>query len=246
MNARENLLEVKNLSVSYGNIKAVREISFTVREGELVALIGANGSGKTSILRAISGMAPFTGTITCHGRNLANVHAHKIVSLGIAHVPEGRGIFGNLTVLENLRLATWQSKDKDETAKRFGYVFNLFPRLKERLKQPGGTLSGGEQQMLAVARALMSRTQMMLLDEPSMGLSPKLAQEIFQMLGEISREGMTILLVEQNANMALQLASRGYVLEAGSIILAGTGRELVDNPIVRTAYLGTGSGARSS
>ncbi len=246
MNARENLLEVKNLSVSYGNIKAVREISFTVREGELVALIGANGSGKTSILRAISGMAPFTGTITYHGRNLANVHAHKIVSLGIAHVPEGRGIFGNLTVLENLRLATWQSKDKDETAKRFEYVFNLFPRLKERLKQPGGTLSGGEQQMLAVARALMSRTQMMLLDEPSMGLSPKLAQEIFQMLGEISREGMTILLVEQNANMALQLASRGYVLEAGSIILAGTGRELVDNPIVRTAYLGTGSGARSS
>lgn len=246
MNGRENLLEVKNLLVSYGNIKAVREISFTVREGELVALIGANGSGKTSILRAISGMAPFTGTITYHGRNLANVHAHKIVSLGIAHVPEGRGIFGNLTVLENLRLATWQSKDKAETAKRFEYVFNLFPRLKERLKQPGGTLSGGEQQMLAVARALMSRTQMMLLDEPSMGLSPKLAQEIFQMLGEISREGMTILLVEQNANMALQLASRGYVLEAGSIILAGTGRELIDNPIVRTAYLGTGSGARTS
>ena len=138
MTARENLLEVKNLSVSYGNIKAVREISFTVREGELVALIGANGSGKTSILRAISGMAPFTGTITYHSRNLANVHAHKIVSLGIAHVPEGRGIFGNLTVLENLRLATWQSKDKDETAKRFEYVFNLFPRLKERLKQPGG------------------------------------------------------------------------------------------------------------
>jgi branched-chain amino acid transport system ATP-binding protein len=184
------------LSVSYGNIKAVREISFTVGRGTCY-LNRRKRLGKTSILRAISAMAPFTGTITYHGRNLANVPAHKIVSLGIAHVPEGRGIFGNLTVLENLRLATWQSKEKAETAKRFEYVFNLFPRLKERLKQPGGTLSGGEQQMLAVARALMSRTQMMLLDEPSMGLSPKLAQEIFQMLGEISREGMTILLVEQ-------------------------------------------------
>jgi branched-chain amino acid transport system ATP-binding protein len=246
MNASDNLLEVKDLSVSYGNIKAVREISFTVRKGELVTLIGANGSGKTSILRAISGMSPCTGTITYSGRNLINMPAHTIVSLGIAHVPEGRGIFGNLTVLENLRLATWQSKDKADTATRFEYVFSLFPRLKERLKQPGGTLSGGEQQMLAVARALMTRTRMILLDEPSMGLSPKLAQEIFQMLGEISKEGMTILLVEQNANMALHLASRGYVLEAGSIILSGTGRELIDNPVVRTAYLGTGSDARSS
>jgi len=170
--------------------------------------------------------------------------AHKIVSLGMAHVPEGRGIFGNLTVLENLRLATWQNKDKSDIARRFEYVFSLFPRLKERMKQPGGTLSGGEQQMLAVARALMSRTRLLLLDEPSMGLSPKLSQEIFQMLGEISKEGMTILLVEQNANMALRLASRGYVLETGNIIFSGTGRELRDNPIVRTAYLGTG--ARSS
>lgn len=241
MNASENLLEVKSLSVSYGNIKAVREISFTVREGELVTLIGANGSGKTSILRAISGMTPFKGTITYRGRDLAGVPAHKIVSLGIAHVPEGRGIFGNLTVLENLKLATWQSTDKADTATRFEYVFNRFPRLKERLKQPGGTLSGGEQQMLAVARALMSRTEMLLLDEPSMGLSPKLAQDIFQMLGEISKEGMTILLVEQNANMALHLASRGYVLEAGNMILSGTGSELRDNPVVRQAYLGTGT-----
>jgi len=244
MNENSNLLEIRNLSVSYGNIKAVREVSFGVGEGELVTLIGANGSGKTSILKAISGITPFTGTITFNGRSLSGIPAHKIVSLGMAHVPEGRGIFGNLTVLENLRLATWQNKDKSDIARRFEYVFSLFPRLKERMKQPGGTLSGGEQQMLAVARALMSRTRLLLLDEPSMGLSPKLSQEIFQMLGEISKEGMTILLVEQNANMALRLASRGYVLETGNIIFSGTGRELRDNPIVRTAYLGTG--ARSS
>ena len=246
MNENSNLLEIRNLSVSYGNIKAVREVSFGVGEGELVTLIGANGSGKTSILKAISGITPFTGTITFNGRSLSGIPAHKIVSLGIAHVPEGRGIFGNLTVLENLRLATWQNKDKSDIARRFEYVFSLFPRLKERMKQPGGTLSGGEQQMLAVARALMSRTRLLLLDEPSMGLSPKLSQEIFQMLGEISKEGMTILLVEQNANMALRLASRGYVLETGNIIFSGTGRELRDNPVVRTAYLGTGTGAHSS
>lgn len=246
MNENGNVLEIRNLSVSYGNIKAVREISFGVNEGELVTLIGANGSGKTSILKAISGMAPFTGTITYRGRSLSGTPAHKIVSLGIAQVPEGRGIFGNLTVLENLRLATWQNKDKSDIARRFEYVFSLFPRLKERMRQPGGTLSGGEQQMLAVARSLMSRTRLLLLDEPSMGLSPKLSQEIFQMLHEISKEGMTILLVEQNANMALRLASRGYVLETGSIIFSGTGRELRDNPIVRTAYLGSDAGAHSS
>ena len=241
MNENNILLEIRNLSVSYRNIKAVREISFTVGEGELVTLIGANGSGKTSILRAISGMTPFTGTITYLGKGLSDTPAHKIVALGIAHVPEGRGIFGNLTVIENLRLATWQNKDKTDIERRFEYVFGLFPRLKERLRQPGGTLSGGEQQMLAVARALMSKTRLLLLDEPSMGLSPKLSQEIFQMFREINSEGMTILLVEQNANMALHLASRGYVLEAGSIILSGTGQELRDNPIVRQAYLGTGA-----
>lgn len=246
MNENGNLLEIRNLSVSYGNIKAVREISFGVGEGELVTLIGANGSGKTSILKAISGMTPFTGTITYSGRSLSDTPAHKIVSFGIAHVPEGRGIFGNLTVLENLILATWQNKEKSDIARRFEYVFGLFPRLKERMRQLGGTLSGGEQQMLAVARALMNQTRLLLLDEPSMGLSPKLSQEIFQMLRGINKEGMTILLVEQNANMALHLASRGHVLETGSIIFSGTGRELRDNPIVRTAYLGTGSGARSS
>ncbi len=241
MNENNSLLEIRNLSVSYGNIKAVREISFNVHEGELVTLIGANGSGKTSILRAISGMTPFTGAITYLSESLSGTPAHRVVARGIAHVPEGRGIFGNLTVLENLRLATWQNKDKSDIEKRFEYVFNLFPRLKERLRQPGGTLSGGEQQMLAVARALMSKTRMLLLDEPSMGLSPKLSQEIFRMFREINKEGVTILLVAQNANMALQLASRGYVLEAGSIIFSGTGQELRDNPIVRQAYLGTGT-----
>jgi branched-chain amino acid transport system ATP-binding protein len=240
MKENGNVLEIRGLSVSYGNIKAVREISFVVGEGEIVTLIGANGSGKTSILKAISGIVPFKGTIIYDGRNLSGTPAHKIVSLGIAHVPEGRGIFGNLTVLENLRLATWQNKEKSDIARRFEYVFDLFPRLKERMRQPGGTLSGGEQQMLAVARALMSRTRLLLLDEPSMGLSPKLSQEIFQMIHAINKEGVTILLVEQNANMAFHLASRGHVLETGSIIFSGTGVELKDNPIVRTAYLGTG------
>lgn len=240
MKENGNLLEIRDLSVSYGNVKAVREISFDVGEGGIVTLIGANGSGKTSILKAISGIVPFKGTIIYGGRNLSGTPTHKIVSLGIAHVPEGRGIFGNLTVLENLRLATWQNKEKSDIARRFEHVFELFPRLKERIKQAGGTLSGGEQQMLAVARALMSRTRLLLLDEPSMGLSPKLSQEIFQMIHAINKEGVTILLVEQNANMALHLASRGHVLETGSIIFSGTGLELKDNPIVRTAYLGIG------
>jgi len=246
MSTKDNLLQVTNLSVSYGNIKAVKDISFTVQEGDIVTLIGANGSGKTSILKAISGMVPFTGTIAYAGRNLSGMQEHKIVSLGMAHVPEGRGIFGNLTVLENLKIATWQCKDKAERARRFEYVFNLFPRLKEREKQAGGTLSGGEQQMLAVARALMTSARMMLLDEPSMGLSPKLTQEIFHLLGEIRKSGITILLVEQNANKALHLASQGYVLEAGSIILSGTGQELAGNPLIKTAYLGTGLKSHST
>jgi len=240
MSTRDKLLEVTNLSVLYGNIRAVKDISFSVQKGDIVALIGANGSGKTSILKAISGMVPFKGAIAYEGRNLSGMPEHEIVSLGIAHVPEGRGIFGNLTVLENLKIATWQCKDKEDSARRFEYVYNLFPRLKEREKQSGGTLSGGEQQMLAVARALMTRARMMLLDEPSMGLSPKLTQEIFDLLGEIRKAGITILLVEQNANKALHLASQGYVLEVGSIILSGTGQELIGNPLIKTAYLGTG------
>jgi branched-chain amino acid transport system ATP-binding protein len=209
-----------------------------VYEGEIVTLIGANGAGKSSTLRAISGVVPYKGTITYRGQDLHKVPADQIVARGIAQVPEGRGIFGNLTVLENLKLATWQRKDKPEILKDYERVYGIFPRLKERLTQLGGTLSGGEQQMLAVARALMSRGSTMLLDEPSMGLSPVLVRDIFKVLEEINKSGTTILLVEQNANMALRVATRGYVLETGTIIISGTGPELMGTPRVKEAYLG--------
>ncbi len=238
MNENHVLLSVENLSVSYGSIKAVREISFDVKEGEIVTLIGANGAGKSSTLRAISGVVPYSGSISYRGKPLHKIPADQIVALGIAQVPEGRGIFGNLTVYENLKLATWQRKDKAEIARDYERVFTIFPRLKERRAQLGGTLSGGEQQMLAVARALMSRGKMMLLDEPSMGLAPVLVREIFKVLEEINQAGTTILLVEQNANMALRVAQRAYVLETGTIVLSGTGAELLRNPRVREAYLG--------
>jgi branched-chain amino acid transport system ATP-binding protein len=232
------LLSVQDLSISYGNINAVRGISFEVYEGEIVTLIGANGAGKSSTLRGISGIVPFKGTIQYKGINLHGIPADKIVALGIAQVPEGRGIFGNLTVMENLKLATWQRKDKGEIGGDFERVFGIFPRLKERQNQLSGTLSGGEQQMLAVGRALMSRGQMMLLDEPSMGLAPVLVRDIFKVLKEINQTGTTVLLVEQNAYMALRLAHRGYVLETGRIILSGTGQDLLANPRVKEAYLG--------
>ncbi len=231
-------LSVQDLSVSYGNIKAVKGISFDVREGEIVTLIGANGAGKSSTLRALSGVVPYGGQITYKGQSLHNVPADRIVGMGIAQVPEGRGIFGNLTVYENLKLATWQRKDKEPIAKDYERVFALFPRLKERKEQLGGTLSGGEQQMLAVARAMMSGGKILLLDEPSMGLAPVLVRQIFQTLTEINQAGTTILIVEQNANMALRLASRGYVLETGNVVLSGTGQELLGNPRVKEAYLG--------
>jgi branched-chain amino acid transport system ATP-binding protein len=238
MSAKEAQLCVQNLTVAYNNIGAVHDVSFDVREGEIVTLIGANGAGKSSILRAISGLIPYSGTITYKGNDLKQIPADKIVARGIAQVPEGRGIFGNLTVLENLKLATWQRKDKEQIAKDFERIFTLFPRLRERGKQLGGMLSGGEQQMLAFGRALMSDAQMLLLDEPSMGLSPVLVRDIFQTIAEINKAGKTILLVEQNANMSLHIASRGYVLETGRIVLSGTGRELMGNPRVKEAYLG--------
>jgi branched-chain amino acid transport system ATP-binding protein len=234
----EPLLSVHDLNVFYGAIGAVKGISFDVAEGEIVTLIGANGAGKSSTLRAISGIVPYTGQIVYRGSNLHKVPPDKIVGLGIAQVPEGRGIFGNLTVLENLRLATWQRRDKAEVGRDYERVFAIFPRLAERRTQLGGTLSGGEQQMLAVGRALMSRGRLMLLDEPSMGLAPVLVREIFRVLVEINRTGTTILLVEQNANMALRTAHRGYVLETGTITLTGTGEELLGNPRVKDAYLG--------
>jgi branched-chain amino acid transport system ATP-binding protein len=231
-------LEVRDLVVAYDGIQALRGVSFTVLKGEIVTLIGANGAGKTSILRAISGLVAYGGAVLFEGQDLKRVPAHRIVGLGIAHVPEGRGIFGNLTVLENLRLATWQRADKGEIEADYDRVFTIFPRLRERQHQPGGTLSGGEQQMLAVGRALMSRGRLLLLDEPSMGLSPRLVQEIFRVIEDINRSGTTILLVEQNANMALRIASRAYVLETGGIILSGAGRELLGDPRVKEAYLG--------
>lgn len=232
------MLEVKDLVVAYGGIRAVKGISFEVNEGEIVTLIGANGAGKSTTLRALSGMVPYQGSITFLGRELPRMAGHRIVKMGITHVPEGRGIFGNMTVLENLALATWQRKDKDETKKDYERVFAIFPRLAERKDQNAGTMSGGEQQMLAVGRALMSRGKMMLLDEPSMGLAPVRVREIFQVLVEINRSGTTLLLVEQNVNMALQIAARGYVLETGTIALSGTSEELKGNERVKAAYLG--------
>lgn len=231
-------LSIQDLSVSYGNIKAVKSISFDVMEGEIVTLIGANGAGKSSTLRAISGVIPYTGKILYKGKSLYKMPADKIVGLGIAQVPEGRGIFGSLTVFENLKLATWQRKNKAEVAKDYERVFAIFPRLQERKSQLGGTLSGGEQQMLAVGRALMSRGRMVLLDEPSMGLSPVLVREIFRVIKEINESGTTVLLVEQNANMALRTAQRGYVLETGTIVFSGSGEELLHDSRVREAYLG--------
>jgi len=231
-------LEVKDLTVTYGNIKAVDNISFYVNEGEIVTLIGANGAGKSSTLRAVSGMIPYKGSIYFRQRDLRNVPAHEIVAMGIAHVPEGRGIFGNLTIMENLKLATWQRKDKEEVLKDYNRIFSLFPRIHERRNQLGGTLSGGEQQMLALSRAIMSRGSMMLLDEPSMGLAPFLVRDIFQILKEINHTGVTILLVEQNALMALSIASRAYVLETGRITISGSGTELIGDPRVKEAYLG--------
>jgi branched-chain amino acid transport system ATP-binding protein len=236
--SNEVLLSAQNLTVSYHSITAVRDISFDIYEGEIVTLIGANGAGKSSTLKAISGLVDYSGSISYRGKELKNVSADSIVAMGIAQVPEGRGIFGNLTVMENLKLSTWQRKDKDKIARDYKRVFALFPRLEERAHQLGGMLSGGEQQMLAVARALMSDAQVLLLDEPSMGLSPVLVRDIFQILKEINQAGKTILLVEQNAYMSLNIASRGYVLETGRIVLAGTGKELMGNPRVKEAYLG--------
>lgn len=238
MSVKEIQLSVRDLTVAYNKISAVHDVSFDVREGEIVTLIGANGAGKSSILRAISGLIPYNGAITYRGKDLKQIPADQIVARGIAQVPEGRGIFGNLTVLENLKLATWQRKDKEQIAKDFERIFTLFPRLRERRKQLGGMLSGGEQQMLAFGRALMTDAQMLLMDEPSMGLSPVLVRDIFQTITEINQAGKTILLVEQNANMSLNIASRGYVLETGRIVLSGTGKELMGNPRVKEAYLG--------
>ena len=237
---RETVLEVKDLVVRYGDIRAVKGISFSLDRGEILALIGANGAGKTTTLRALSGLLPFEGSVTLEGHDIRGTAADRIVRLGMAHVPEGRGIFGGLTVMENLQLGAWVRRDKAARNRDLEKVLVIFPRLRERLGQMAGTLSGGEQQMLAVARALMSDAKVLLLDEPSMGLAPKLVQEIFAVLRQLNESGVTILLVEQNANLALRLADRACLLETGSLVLEGAASDLLTNPRVREAYLGAG------
>jgi branched-chain amino acid transport system ATP-binding protein len=233
------LLSIQDLYVAYGSVHALQGISMEVHEGEIVTLIGANGAGKSTLLRAISGLVPIrNGKIIFDSMDLGSVPAHHIVKIGVAHVPEGRGIFANLTVQENLKLSTWSRKDRKDLQQEYRRVFDLFPRLAERQNQLAGTLSGGEQQMLAVARALMTRGRLMLLDEPSMGLAPVLVRDIFHIVREINASGTTILLVEQNARQALRLAHRGYVLESGLLTVAGSSEELMDNPSVKAAYLG--------
>lgn len=235
------LLAVENLQVSYGPIRALHGINFHIDEGEIVCIIGANGAGKSTTLRAISRLIPAEAgsKMTYRGKNLLKYPADKVVSeLGISHVPEGRRLFGNLTVMENLKLATFARKDQVQIARDIEWVFAIFPRLDERKTQKAGTLSGGEQQMLAVGRAFMSGRKMMLLDEPSMGLAPLLMLSVFEALKEINQEGTTILLVEQNARMALKFAQRGYVLETGNIVLEGSSEGLLNNPNVKKAYLG--------
>ena len=233
------MLRVEDINVYYGAIHAIKGISLEVNDGEIVALIGSNGAGKSTTLRTISGlMTPKTGRIMYDGEDITGVPAHKIVGKGLCQVPEGRHVFANLTVLENLELGAYLRTDKEGIAKDMEMVFEKFPRLLERKNQLSGTLSGGEQQMLAMARALMSRPKLLLLDEPSMGLAPLLIKEIFNIIKEINASGTTVLLVEQNANMALSIADKAYVLETGRITLSGTAAELASSEEVRKAYLG--------
>jgi branched-chain amino acid transport system ATP-binding protein len=233
------LLEIDNITLLYGRIQALHGISLEVNEGEIVALVGANGAGKSTTMRAVSGLRPtHSGAIRFNGVDITKLRADKRVSLGIGQAPEGRGIFPGMTVLENLEMGAFIRRDTAAIASDMNRVYSLFPRLAERRKQAGGTLSGGEQQMLAVGRALMSRPKLLLLDEPSMGLAPILIQQIFSIITEINQQGTTILLVEQNAQQALSRAHRAYVLETGRIVKAGTGPELLNDPAVKDAYLG--------
>ena len=234
-----SLLTIENLEVFYGVINAIKGISFEVNEGEIIALIGANGAGKTTILNTITGLVPAkSGSIKFEDKDLLKTPAHKIVSMGIAHVPEGRRIFQQLTVFENLKLGAYTRKDKKEIADTLEMVYERFPRLKERRTQIAGTLSGGEQQMLAMGRALMSHPKIILMDEPSMGLSPHYVTEIFDIIRSVNESGTTVLLVEQNAKKALSIANRAYVLETGKIVLSGDAHELMNNDSVKKAYLG--------
>ena len=233
------MLKVNDLVVRYGVIEAIKGISFEVNDGEIVTLIGANGAGKTTTMHTISGLLrPYSGSIELDGTDLTKVPAHKIVEMGLAQCPERRRIFASQSVEDNLYLGAYTRKDKEGIQEDLRRVYDLFPRLEERRKQPGGTLSGGEQQMLAMGRALMSKPKIMLLDEPSMGLSPLLVKEIFSIIKEINKNGTSILLVEQNAKMALSIATRAYVIETGKIVMTGTGQELLNSEDIKKAYLG--------
>lgn len=233
------MLEIKDLHVSYGGIKALRGINIEVPDGKIVTLIGANGAGKSTLLRTISGLVKAeSGSILLDGEELIGKQINKICESGIALSPEGRRVFADLTVMENLRIGAYLRNDKKEIEKDLEWVFNLFPRLKERSWQYAGTLSGGEQQMLAVGRALMSKPKILMLDEPSLGLAPLIVQQIFDIIREINHAGVTVLLIEQNANMALKTADIAYVIETGEIVLSGSGRQVLENPTVREAYLG--------
>lgn len=235
------MLKVTDLRTCYGKIEALKGISIEVNEGEIVTLIGANGAGKSTTLKTLSGqLAPTSGTIEFFGEKIAGSPAHKVAAKRIIQVPEGRRIFSRMTVLENLEMGAYLRSDKNEIAADLDHVFELFPRLKERIAQKGGTLSGGEQQMLAMGRGLMASPRLMMLDEPSMGLAPVVVETIFEIIAKLNADGITILLVEQNANLALSIADRGYVLETGEIKLTGSGKELLANEDVRKAYLGEG------
>lgn len=234
-----SMLEVKDLKVNYGVIQAIKGVSFHVDQGEVIALIGANGAGKTTILHTISGLlAPKEGSVIFEGRDIVKIPGHKIVSMGMAHVPEGRRVFAQLSVLQNLKMGAYTRKDKEEISQTLKTVFDRFPRLEERQNQLAGTLSGGEQQMLAMGRALMSHPRLILMDEPSMGLSPIFVNEIFDIIEKVSKSGTTVLLVEQNAKKALSIADRAYVLETGNIVLEGRADDLLNDDSIKKAYLG--------
>ena len=240
-----SLLEVKNLVVSYGGIEALKGISFSVDEGQIVTLIGANGAGKSTTLRAITGIVPVkSGTILYNGEDITGMDTQKVVERGIALVPEGRRVFANLTVLENLKIGAYLRKDTAQIQKDIEYIYKLFPRLEERSWQLAGTLSGGEQQMLAVGRAMMTRPRLIMMDEPSLGLAPLVVKDIFGIISRLSADGITILLIEQNANAALHAAHYGYVLETGMMTLSGTGEELLSSKSIQEAYLGRGKKAK--
>ncbi|MFZ5968077.1 MAG: ABC transporter ATP-binding protein [Bacillota bacterium] len=233
------MLTIENLNVYYGAIHALKDLHIEVAQGEIVTLIGANGAGKTSTLRAISGLIPVkSGTVKLEKKDITNLPPHEVVCLGMSHVPEGRRVFANMTVMENIELGAYLRKDKSGVKQDMEKAFARFPRLKERMRQRAGTLSGGEQQMLAIARALMIQPKLLLMDEPSMGLAPLIVQDIFEIIKEINHSGTTVLLVEQNAHMALSVANKAYVLETGNIVLSGEARELLNNDSVRSAYLG--------